>query len=39
MAAVGLAIFVLGAMVGLLAGSKELQEQVRHKSKQLFNPE
>lgn len=38
-AAIGLAVFVVGALVGLLAGNKELREQVRLRSKQLLNNE
>jgi hypothetical protein len=36
---VGLVVFALGAVVGFLAGNKELREQVRQKSKELLNKE
>lgn len=37
MAAVGLTVFVVGALVGLLAGNKDVREQLNLKSKQLLN--
>jgi hypothetical protein len=36
-AALGLVVFVAGAVVGLVAGNKEIREQVSQKSRQLFN--
>ena len=37
MAAVGISIFVVGAVVGLLAGNKDVREQLNMKSKKLLN--
>ncbi len=37
MAAVGLAVFVVGAILGLVAGNKDVREQLNLKSKQLIN--
>jgi len=37
MAAVGLTVFVVGALAGLLAGNKDVREQLNLKSKQLLN--
>jgi hypothetical protein len=38
-AALGLVIFAVGAIVGLLVGNKEIREQLNEKSKQLFKNE
>jgi hypothetical protein len=38
-AAIGLVIFAVGAIVGLLAGNKEIREQLNEKSKQLLHRE
>jgi hypothetical protein len=36
-AAFGLLIFAAGAVLGLVAGNKEIREQLNEKSKQLLN--
>jgi hypothetical protein len=36
-AAFGISIFVIGTIVGLLVGSKEIRDQLNVKSKQLLN--
>ena len=36
-AAIGLGVFVVGALVGLLAGNKDVREQLNLKSKQLLS--
>jgi len=37
MAAIGLLIFAAGAVVGLIAGNREIREQLKEKSSRLLN--